>query len=152
MTQDLTPEAVAEMLKRLRLGPEYVYRFVETDHKAADMLEALAAKLAEVKRDRDELRAAKWAEKHTDTMNDMVQMGMARDEAMARAEAAEAEGARLREWTPTDDQVASACLSYRHDFGLMDGSARDGLMWQAKEWLRAWRKEFAALQPKETDQ
>lgn len=35
------------------------------------------------------LRADKWAEKHTDTMNDMVLMGMARDEANARAEAAE---------------------------------------------------------------
>lgn len=46
---------------------------------------------------------------------------------------------------PTDDQVASACLSYRHDFGLMDKLARADLMWQAREWLHAWRKEFAAL-------
>lgn len=45
--------------------------------------EELEAKLAEVEKERDELRAAKWVVKHTDTMNDMVQMGMARDEALA---------------------------------------------------------------------
>lgn len=44
---------------------------------------------------------------------------------------------------PTDDQVASACLSYRHDFGLLDAKERAALMWQAREWLNAWRKEFA---------
>lgn len=48
---------------------------------------------------------------------------------------------------PTDAQVASACLSYRHDFGLLDEVNRAAMMWQAKEWLHAWRKEFAALAP-----
>lgn len=46
---------------------------------------------------------------------------------------------------PNDAQVASACMSYRHDFGLLDAKERAALMWQAREWLHAWRKEFAAL-------
>lgn len=45
----------------------------------------------------------------------------------------------------TDDQVASACLSYRHDFGLLDASDRAALMWDAREWLRAWQKELPSL-------
>ena len=40
---------------------------------------------------------AKWFLKHTDTINTTVQMGMARDDALARADAAEAKVARLRE-------------------------------------------------------
>jgi hypothetical protein len=131
MSDNLTPEAVAKMLERLSDSLEI---------EAADMMEAIAAKLAEVEAE---------ASNATAIIADMMRKAYVATE---RAEAAEAEVARLRGWTPTDDQVASACLSYRHDFGLMDNSARDGLMWQAKEWLRAWRKEFAALQPKETDQ
>lgn len=49
---------------------------------ALDEAEARAVK---AEAERDALRAAKWDVKHTDTMNDMVQMGMARDEAEARA-------------------------------------------------------------------
>ena len=45
---------------------------------------------------------------------------------------------------PTEAQIASACLSYDHSFGLMDGPQRVALMHQAREWLHAWRKEFAA--------
>jgi uncharacterized membrane protein len=123
MTDNLTPEAVAKMLDEAagmlavyQGHPDVVDQTIRllgssdtmTLHEvlsdmfhfiswAREAVPALAAKLAEVERDRDELRAAKWAEKHTDTMNDMVQMGMARDEAMARAEAAETEVARLRE-------------------------------------------------------
>ena len=45
---------------------------------------------------------------------------------------------------PTDAQVASACLSYRHDFGLLGKQQQEAEMFRAREWLRAWRKEFAA--------
>lgn len=48
---------------------------------------------------------------------------------------------------PTDAQVASACMSYRHDFGLMDVEQRERLMFTAREWLHAWQKEIAALDP-----
>jgi hypothetical protein len=48
---------------------------------------------------------------------------------------------------PTDEQVASACLSYNHSFGLMIESQRVAMMQQAREWLRAWRKEIPALDP-----
>lgn len=45
---------------------------------------------------------------------------------------------------PTEAQTASACMSYRHDFGLMGEDQRKQLMWEAKEWLRAWQKELEA--------
>jgi len=37
-------------------------------------------------------------------------------------------------------QIASACLSYRHDFGLMEGKERHQLMQEAVYWLEAWQK------------
>lgn len=43
---------------------------------------------------------------------------------------------------PTEAQIASACLSYDHSFGLMDGPERVALMHQAREWFHAWRKEY----------
>lgn len=43
---------------------------------------------------------------------------------------------------PTDAQTASACMSYRHDFGLLEEGNRASTMFIAREWLRAWRKEF----------
>lgn len=57
---------------------------------------ALEARLEAVTQERDALAAAKWNVQHTDTMNDMVQMGMARDEAISRAERAEAALATAR--------------------------------------------------------
>ena len=38
----------------------------------------------------------------------------------------------------TERDLASACLSYRHDFGLMDETNRGLLMFQAREWARAF--------------
>jgi hypothetical protein len=45
---------------------------------------------------------------------------------------------------PTDAQVNSACLSYRHDFGLLPDEQRKTVMFQAREWLHAWQKELPA--------
>lgn len=42
---------------------------------------------------------------------------------------------------PTDAQVRSACLSYRHDFGLLSVAEAAALKIEAREWLRAWLKE-----------
>jgi hypothetical protein len=42
---------------------------------------------------------------------------------------------------PTEAQVRSACLSFRHDFGLLGTTVQANVMWQAREWLRAWQKE-----------
>jgi hypothetical protein len=54
-------------------------------------IQNLSARLEAVEAERDELRAAKWKWQHTDTMNDIVSMGMARDEAGAKlAQAVEA--------------------------------------------------------------
>jgi len=41
----------------------------------------------------------------------------------------------------TPQQIDSACLSYRHDFGLMPEEDRNRLRFQAREWLIAWLKE-----------
>lgn len=46
----------------------------------------------------------------------------------------------LLERDPTEAETASACMYWRHDFGLMNEVDRAHLMWQAREWLHAWRK------------
>lgn len=61
-----------------------------------DETTSLRARLAEVEKERDDLAAAKWDVQHTDTMNAMVQIGMARDEATARAERATVEIEAMR--------------------------------------------------------
>lgn len=45
-------------------------------------------------------------------------------------------------WEPTVAQTASACLSFRHDFGLLQPEERRTTMFIAREWLRAWMKEM----------
>jgi hypothetical protein len=44
-------------------------------------------------------------------------------------------------WEPTEAQINSACLSYDHSFGLMEGAERQMVRFEAREWLRAWQKE-----------
>ena len=41
---------------------------------------------------------------------------------------------------PTTEQLHSACLSYRHDYGLMTTNAQTAMHYTAVEWLTAWRK------------
>lgn len=38
----------------------------------------------------------------------------------------------------TDAAYYNACLSYRHDFGLMSDEDRQKLVFEAKEWARAF--------------
>jgi hypothetical protein len=38
----------------------------------------------------------------------------------------------------TDADYVNACISYRHDFGLMTQEQRDKLIFQAREWARAF--------------
>lgn len=45
-------------------------------------------------------------------------------------------------WEPTDAQTASACVSFRHDFGLLTPEERRVVMFEAREWLRAWMREM----------
>ena len=46
-----------------------------------------------------------------------------------------------REWQElTDEQIHSACLSYRHDFGLLSVAQQDYIRFQAKEWAEALAK------------
>jgi hypothetical protein len=48
----------------------------------------------------------------------------------------------------TEKCLASACLSYRHDFGLMDETDRGLLMFQAREWARAFGLSITAAPEK----
>lgn len=48
----------------------------------------------------------------------------------------------LRDFKPSEEQVASACLSFRHDFGLLGPVEQMRLKAQAREWLRAWGHEL----------
>jgi len=41
----------------------------------------------------------------------------------------------------TDEQIASVCLSMRHDFGLMSQKERELMMSEARSWEHAFRKE-----------
>ena len=41
----------------------------------------------------------------------------------------------------SDGQIASACMSYRHDFGLLEPDERAKIMFTAREWERAFSKE-----------
>lgn len=50
--------------------------------------------------------------------------------------------------TPTLDQIDAACLSFRHDFGMVGAVERRHTQLKAIEWLQAWR---AAL-PQDTAQ
>lgn len=43
--------------------------------------------------------------------------------------------------TLTDAQLASACLSYRHDFGLLSKQEQETMVFQAREWEQALEKE-----------
>jgi hypothetical protein len=40
----------------------------------------------------------------------------------------------------TDAQIESACLSFRHDYGLMTPPEQKALRFYATEWLAAWKK------------
>lgn len=42
---------------------------------------------------------------------------------------------------PTREQIDSACLSYRHHFGLLSEPEKEQLRREAGYWLAAWRKE-----------
>ena len=46
------------------------------------------------------------------------------------------------DWEPTEGQVASACLSKQHDYGLLPEAERASMRFEAREWLRAWLKEM----------
>jgi hypothetical protein len=48
----------------------------------------------------------------------------------------------LKPWQPTPAQLESVCMSYRHDYGLLEGLDRTRVQLQAMEWLKAWQREF----------
>ncbi len=50
------------------------------------------------------------------------------------------------EWAISQAQLHSACLSFRHDFGLLNESERASVMLLAREWLTAWRKALATTE------
>jgi hypothetical protein len=53
--------------------------------------------------------------------------------------------AMTTELRPTDDQIESACLSYRHDFGLLDVAEQSKVKYAGLEWLLAWQKAMPEM-------
>lgn len=43
---------------------------------------------------------------------------------------------------PSNQQIASACFAYRHDFGLMEEEEMNALQTEARRWWRAITKEI----------
>lgn len=76
--------------------------------------------------------------------NERLKSTIVAQETLIRSHEAEAE--RLREALQNDstpEQVDDACMSFRHDYGLMKKVDQAALQWNATEWLRAWQKAFA---------
>jgi hypothetical protein len=46
----------------------------------------------------------------------------------------------LLEREPTSAEAYSACMYWRHDFGLLPSHERKELMFEAELWLIAWKK------------
>lgn len=63
-----------------------------------------------------------------DTVRAILATGLVPDEAAVREK-------------PNEAQIASACLSYRHDYGLLPPDLQTRTRIEACEWLRAWQKE-----------
>jgi hypothetical protein len=42
-------------------------------------------------------------------------------------------------YVPTVNEVHSACLSFRHDFGILSDDARRKIISEAQEWLNIWQ-------------
>ncbi len=148
MTQDLTPEAVKRVTAQLLEDPEYIAPHAAAE--AADMLEAIAAKLAEVTAERDEAtnqldsarhsidvlekRAAEVeAEKREMVMQSLADLGQAQ-EAYEALQAAEAEVARLRGALTGIKRASKARMASYGD-----------------EHSYYYVTAIAALQPKETE-
>jgi hypothetical protein len=53
--------------------------------------------------------------------------------------------AMTTELRPTDDQIESACLSYRHDFGLLEAAQQSQIKYAGLEWLLAWQKAMPQM-------
>lgn len=112
---EVTPEDLAFRLRSNLLSDGAFIRI-----EAAEALERLTAELAE----RDALKAAKWDVKHTDKMNDLVQMGMARDAAEASAREAWKALETIRDYGPhslTRDVLelqATATIALRAKVGV----------------------------------
>lgn len=43
---------------------------------------------------------------------------------------------------PTNAEIVDACISYRHDFGLLSSAKQNTCKFIAKEWLIAWQKQM----------
>jgi chromosome segregation ATPase len=130
MTDNLTPEAVAEptcLISQAKGRAAFLRDRGEV--KTPDLLEALAAKLAEAERDRDDLHDALKTRAQTPGVQRLLRR------AFVRAEAAEA---KLAEVEAERDEATNQLDSARHSVDVLEKRV-------AGFAIRA------ALQPKETD-
>ena len=64
----------------------------------------------------------------------------------------EAKAKESNQQSPTQSEIDSACLSYRHDYGLMAEADKQLLRCEAMDWLEAWKKAgVAKLERDEVD-
>lgn len=54
------------------------------------------------------------------------------------------------EWL-TCAHISSACLSYRHDYGLLEGTEKLRVWRDASKWLRVWMKEVPLVPASDLD-
>jgi len=93
------PRALVDESNRHRPARELLQGHTIQD-SLADALTAALDRAEKAEAERDALKAAKWDVQHTDTMNEIVQMGMARD-------------------TAWNDAIEAAAIIYEEHFGTL---------------------------------
>lgn len=156
MTDDALKQALAELgdVVRCRCDEAFRDRGLQDPQCQCDSMDAVRVVIARIEwLEREKREAALDAiaamgqaqeayEAQLKAEAKLAEVEAERDAAIAALPAVSAQGVRVK---PTEAQVASACLSYRHDFGLLDGLERTLVMQQARDWLHAWQKELATL-------
>lgn len=69
-------------------------------------------------------------------------LGVCKTAATAALSALRAAGYAVVAREPSASQTASVCLSYRHDYGLLEDDQKRRVVLQGRHWLEAWVKEF----------
>lgn len=123
-------EAAGYLLPTLQKGPEYVYRFVDTDNRAADLITALLARIA-----------AQEAQMRESAMQELASLGQAQEayEAQKAAETAlaaeRAKVAKLVEaLTPSGETKAAYMGEFSIPFPTVDADGNEVMLRPNVPW------------------
>ncbi len=105
-------------------------RLKQERHNAAARIEVDADALEALKRENEAMREA------LQRVTGLYQVTHCHAAARAALASREAPPAVTVQETPTAGQLYDACMSYRHDFGLLEDDQRKSVEWQAREWWR----------------